>query len=247
MTGPVRLLQLAYDGRDFAGCPLLPGRRTIGSELGNALRRMGVVESPDFVSRTDAGVHARGQVAILRDPVRVAPGRMLELLDARLPSDLRCLGIAERPEVPSVVSKTYVYRLDLSVRGDPWAHRAWRPAVRVDTGALVGTAPLLEGERDWSAFARRGEQRSDLVRRIDRVRWSFEHGTACTIEGPGFTYRLVRSLVGAMVAVASGTCTLEQLHAALDGQASPAARQQAPARGLCLERIRFEEEVSWLR
>ena len=104
----------------------------------------------------------------------------------------------------------------------------------------------LPGRRDWRGFARRGEHREDLERTIDTVIWHAE-GThlVTTIGGDGFTYHLVRSLVEAMIAVATGTCRADELSAALAGRDSPAGRQQAPARGLCLDTVRYAPEPAW--
>lgn len=244
----MQLLELAYDGTAYAGCPPTARHPTIGSVLTEALAGMGVSAKPDFLSRTDAGVHARGQLVLIDGPWRLSPTRALELLDRHLPADVRCTGIAAVDGPPTVAGKHYRYRLDVSPRGNPWARQAWRPSMRFDAERLHEVAAAIPGERDWCAFVRRGEQRIDTTRRIDTVQWTEEDRLlCCDVHGEAFTYRLVRSLVGAMLSVASGTCTLEQFHAALDGRTTPAATQQAPACGLSLERIHLTSALLWVR
>lgn len=239
------LLSLAYDGRDLRGCPVVAGRRTVGGELQAALARLGVAEAVELVSRTDAGVHARGQVGVVASETRPASW-WVRGLDRHLPADLRCQGAAVVDAMPRVVAKTYAYTLDLAPHGDPFAaHRAWR--VPVDPDVVSGLVWRLEGTRDLRAFRRRGETRVDLVRTVHRAEVVREgHRLVIRLTGDGFVYRAVRSLVGAVVAVARGTCAEADLERALAGEVTAAARQQAPARGLCLEAVRLEPAVDWV-
>ena len=139
--------------------------------------------------------------------------------------------------------KTYTYTIDNGALGDPFRTRhAWRPPFRLDLAKLNTLAALIPGRRDWRGFARRGDHREveDFVRTITAVGWRAEGDLlVCTVSGDGFVYRLVRSLVGALVATAHGGCSRADLDAALAGQESPAGHQQAPAHGLCLELIRY--------
>jgi tRNA pseudouridine38-40 synthase len=149
--------------------------------------------------------------------------------------------------VHDAVAKTYSYTIDNGAVADPF-HRAfaWRPPFRLRLADLRRAAAAIPGQRDWQGFARRGDTRTDLVRRIDTVTWRADgDALVCTVTGASFTYRLVRSLVGAMVAVANGGCTKHDLTEALAGRRSPAGRQQAPAQGLCLERVRYDPELDW--
>ena len=85
---------------------------------------------------------------------------------------------------------------------------------------------MERGRRDWRGFARRGDHRDDLVRTLNAVDWRADgDGRVCTLVGDGFTYRLARSLVGAMVVVANGGCAMKDLELALTGAPSPAGRQ----------------------
>lgn len=233
----VRLLRIAYDGTHFAGCPALPGQRTICSALEQALAR---VQAPptalETLSRTDAGVHARGNVAVVELPRVFSPTELLAILARHLPEDLRCIAVATAPDRVHVLGKTYAYTLDVSAWGDPLrartAHRVPRPP---ELGRLARLSERLAGTHDFTAFRRGGETRHDLRRTLSRAQWVSGEGTLTfEVEGQGFTYRLVRSLVGGMIAVAIGACSEQDWHDALDGHPTHASRQTAPARGLCL-------------
>src|SRR5271170_2853916 len=253
---PSFALLLSYDGTAFAGWWRQPGRRTVAAELDAACRRIGEGTAAALgASRTDAGVHARGQVARLDLARAWAPRALLRALARQLPADLACHHLAA--VAPSwhpchdATAKTYRYRIDNAAIADPFAARfAWRPPFRLALTELAAAARAIPGRRDWGGFVRRGESRAGagaLVRTISRVEWQ-PAGTAldCTVTGEAFTYRLVRSLVGAMVAVAQGGCSASELTRALCGGDSPAGRQQAPACGLCLERVHYHQEPEWV-
>jgi tRNA pseudouridine38-40 synthase len=253
---PSFALHLAYDGTDFAGWWRQPGRRTVAAELDAACRRIGEA-APDAIgaSRTDAGVHARGQVARIACARAWSPVALLRALARQLPADLACqrVALAAPGWHPGhdASAKTYRYRIDNGAIADPFAARyAWRPPFRLALAELAAAARALPGRRDWGGFVRRGESRAGagaLVRTISRVEWQLAgDALECTVTGEAFTYRLVRSLVGAMVAVAQGGCSAAELGRALRGGASPAGRQQAPACGLCLERVHYASEPEWV-
>lgn len=238
------LLRLAYDGTDFAGCAPLPGERTVVGVVSDALARIG--QSPtlaEALSRTDAGVHARDNLAHVVLPREMPPRDLLRALDRHLPADARCLGVAPIEALPSPGLKTYAYRLDRTPHGDPFQARwSWRLLGPLDEAVLHELADATQGTHDLEAFRRTGETRDDLVRTFDAVSWRAEPGAlVCTITGRGFPYRLVRALVGGMVAVARGSHTPEAYRAALAGDASDGVcRHTAPARGLTLLRHAVE-------
>lgn len=240
------LVQLAYDGTDLRGAAALPGVRTVVGEVRAALARCGEADAVvEALSRTDAGVHASGQVVAidgLRHETRALAG-----LRRHLPPAIAALAAAAVVTAPVAVEKTYAYVLDLSCAGQPFATRfSWRPPYDVPLAGLHTAAALVPGDRDWRAFARRGETREDLRREIRAVRWRGVGDLAvCEVVGAGFTYRLVRSLVGAMIGVARGAYAEQDLVAALRGDAHPVAQEQAPACGLHLASILLHPEPAW--
>lgn len=239
------LLQLAYDGTDLHGCGPVDGGRSVLGELAAALGRLGVEADLDACSRTDAGVHATAQVVVVQTERRWTDGGWLRALDRHLPPDVRCVAVAQVDALPSVASKTYAYRLDLTPWGDP-AQARFRWRVGVDPDRVAALAPLLVGTHDLAAFRRRGETRTDLVRTITAAEVGRDAaGLELRVTGTGFAFRSVRSLVGAVLATARGACTEADLHAALGGRPSPAADHQAPARGLHLVAIELDPRPPW--
>jgi tRNA pseudouridine38-40 synthase len=255
-AGQHLLLLLAYDGSAYAGWWQQAGQRTVAGAVDAAWARLG--ESGircQGASRTDAGVHARGQVAEVMLQRAWEPRRAQHALDRHLDATCFCRAVALPPPgwqgVAAARSKTYVYTLCARPERDPWRHReVWQVPFALDLAALQAAAALIPGRHDWSAFRRRDESR-DLEqdggwRAIDCCTWS-EHGPwlQCRVRGEGFLHHLVRSLVGAMVAVAHGSCSLDQLRQAVAGVANPASRQQAPAHGLCLETVAYASAIAW--
>ena len=251
---PRYALLIAYDGTDFAGWWRQPGSRTVAGELDAAFARIGEPRAqPVGASRTDAGVHARGQVAHVDCERSWDPAQLAHVLARQLPDDLSCRAVAATNDdwhaVHAASGKTYRYRLHIALQSDPFVARriAWRPPFAVDLAALQQAAAAVRGELDASGFARRGEHRDDLRLRLDVVRW-YHRGDyrICQVRGTRFAYRLVRSLVGGMVATATGTVSQAEWRAAIAGEPSPAGQQQAPACGLCLERVHYSQPPRWL-
>lgn len=249
---PRYALLIAYDGSDFVGWWRQPGARTVAGELDAACARIGeTAAAPVGASRTDAGVHARGQVAHVDLARHWEPSVLHRALAGQLPADCSLRAVAPVADdwhaVHGATGKTYTYAIDNGVLGDPFRTRhAWRPPFRLDLATLTSLAALIPGRRDWRAFARRGDHREaeDFVRTITAADWRADGDLlVCTVTGDGFVYRLVRSLVGALVATAHGGCSRAELDAALAGQESPAGQQQAPAHGLCLERVHYPQEL----
>ncbi len=250
---PRYALLLAYDGTAFAGWWRQPDVRNVGGVLDAAFARLGEPTAAAIgASRTDAGVHARGQVAHVDCARMWTPAELARALARHLPPDVACQGIAEvEPEwhaVHDARGKTYRYRLDVGAAAEPFlAPRiSWRPPFLVDLPALRAAATPLRGDLDLCAFARRGEHRKDLRTQLATVDW-YVRGRflICRIRGSRFGYRLVRSLVGGMVATATGTVTTAQWLSAIAGNVTPAAQQQAPACGLCLERVHYAVPPRW--
>ena len=250
---PRYALLLAYDGTAFAGWWRQPDARSVGGVLDAAFTRLGEPAAAAVgASRTDAGVHARGQVAHVDCTRAWATDELARALARHLPPDVVCRGVAavtdEWHAVHDASGKTYRYRLDVGVEAEPFlAPRiSWRPPFAVGLTALQDAAAAVVGEQDLSAFARRGEHRDDLRTHLAAVNWYLRgRYLICRVRGSRFGYRLVRSLVGGMVATATGTVSTAQWRAAIDGTVTPAARQQAPACGLCLERVHYATPPRW--
>jgi tRNA pseudouridine38-40 synthase len=248
LGSPMRLLlRLVYEGSDLSGCPEQPGHRTVCGLLRGALQQLGTEpELVETLSRTDAGVHAVGNVGHVVIGRARSPAALLRGLDRHLPLDVRVTGVAPVEAPPRPGPKTYRYRIDLSPYGE--AHRArftWRPQGRAPSVEVLDPlAHALVGERDWSPFRRADETRDDLVRRVLDARWSDQgQERVFTIMGEGFPYRFVRAVVGGMLAAARREAPLADWRHALE-HGGGLCRQTAPARGLCLEGVSLPG-VTW--
>lgn len=248
---PRYALLVAYDGTGFAGWWRQPGARTVAGTLDEACARIGEAGAEAVgASRTDAGVHAQGQLAHLDLHRAWDPSRLVLALNRHLPSDVAVRAAAavdaDWHAVHGVRRKTYRYRIDTGAAPDPFlARTAWRLA-GLDARRLAAAAALVPGRRDWAAFVRRGDHREDTVCRVLSCRWRW-HGSeaACDIAADGFIYRLARSLAGGMALVGRGAADLDDWRAALDGRTAESARQQAPAHGLSLLRVVHRRPPAW--
>jgi tRNA pseudouridine38-40 synthase len=247
---PRYALRLAYDGTAYRGWWRHPDGTGVADRLDAACRRIGEAGGVVGACRTDAGVHAEGQVAHL-DCCRERPAASLpDRLNRQLPADLVCLAAARVPTdwhaVHTAVGKIYRYRLHVGRLPDPFvATQTWRRPGPTRERLIAAAAPLV-GEHDFTAFVRRGDHRHDHRCRIETIEWTADGDElVCRIAGDRFIMRLVRSLIGLMVATATGQVDRRQITAAFAGQVNAACRHQAPAHGLCLERITHDPEPAW--
>lgn len=254
-AGRRRALRLAYDGEGFAGWQLQPGRRTVQGELEEALRRLcGQAVRVTGSGRTDAGVHALGQVAHFDDPRGLPPGRLALALNAHLPPDLRVLAAAVAPgdfhARHDARDKTYVYQLHVPGGRDQPAGRAELPPLRrrtwhstggpVDLQAMRQAAALLLGRHDFTALSKRMDDDRGSVRTLRSVRvLRAPHGVRLLVTGDGFLYGMVRLIAGLLLDVGRGrrrADTVPELLAAADRARGPPS---LPGHALCLWRVRY--------
>ncbi|MEX0913716.1 MAG: tRNA pseudouridine(38-40) synthase TruA [Demequina sp.] len=255
---------MAYDGTAYHGWAEQPGLPTIQQALHEALARVLRTDAKVRVvaaGRTDAGVHARGQVAhvdVPRDAWEVVPGRsglapaqsLRERLDGVLPDDIVIHACDEAPDGFdarfSAVERRYVYRISDSPRTrDPLQRRhvLWHPR-GVDVEALARASATLTGLRDFSPFCRAREG-ATTVRDLLEFHWERQVTGAdaglvtATVRADAFCHSMVRSLVGAVLAVGEGRRDMAWLArvAAYDGR-SPAVKVAA-AHGLTLEGVTY--------
>jgi len=246
------LLTVAYDGEGFAGFARQPSARTIAGELDGAVRSLSPTASHvRGASRTDAGVHARGQ-RVAFDTELVIPSRgWVMALNAELPKQIVIVRAAEsapgfEPRFHAV-QKTYRYVLLESEINDPFrAGRCWRVGERLNHDAMQSAAIPLLGEHDFSAFRAAGDERTETVRRLLRI--EVRRGvddprlTEIFVEGDRFMYRMVRIIVGSLVDVGAGRLDPSRLGLALrEGQRALLGRT-APPDGLCLDSVVLDDE-----
>jgi tRNA pseudouridine38-40 synthase len=248
----VRLrFDLGYDGSDFHGWGRQPGLRTVQQVVEDAL---GVVLGVGSIQvtvagRTDAGVHARGQVAhtdIPADAWSQAAGAATRRLNRLLPDDVRVWSAGPAPTGFdarfSALWRRYSYRVcDDQARADPLRRRdtLWHRH-RLDVDAMNEAARACLGEHDFAAFCRRREG-ATTIREVFRLDWARpEPGLAvATVTADAFCHNMVRALTGALMSVGDGSKSAAWVADLLAARRRDSAVRVAPAHPLCLEEVGY--------
>jgi tRNA pseudouridine38-40 synthase len=243
------LLQVAYDGTAFSGWATQPDARTVEDALRGAVRALDPRATPPRgTSRTDAGVHAEGQMAAFDTHLDIPPRGWVLALNQHLPDDVavrraRAVPVGYAPRFASR-QKRYAYRLLLDKVRDPLLRtRAWRLGFDMDTDLLAREARSLVGTHDFCAFRTAGDARAETVRTIASARLertSDPRELRFVIEGNAFLYNMVRIVTGTLVDVARGRLPEGTIAAAIAGKERRLAGQTAPAHGLVLEEITLD-------
>ncbi|WP_329135512.1 tRNA pseudouridine(38-40) synthase TruA [Streptomyces sp. NBC_01476] len=252
-AGSVRVrLDLAYDGAGFSGWAKQRERRTVQGELEAAIRTVLRLPEPvelTVAGRTDAGVHARGQVAHVDLPADVwaAHGDQLRRrLAGRLPADVRVWTATKAPAGFnarfSAIWRRYAFRIGDHPGGvDPLlrGHVLWhdRP---VDVAAMNEAAALLLGEHDFAAYCKKREGATTIRTLLD-LRWerTAEGLAEATVRADAFCHNMVRALIGAMVLVGDGHRPVTFPAAVLAGRVRDSAVRVLRPHGLTLEEVGY--------
>ena len=248
---PRRRLRLlvAYDGTDFHGFAPNRGVPTVGGALADGLARvLGHDVSLTCAGRTDAGVHAWGQVVTLDTPADVEPGEVVRRLGklcgpAIVVRDADWVSEAFDAR-RSATAREYRYTIVNRAVPDPLVRRmAWHVAGSLDVDAMSEAAAALVGEHDFSSFCRRPKEPrgASLVRIVRRARVHplGDGMLRFTIEASSFCQQMVRSVVGTLVDVGRGRLAPDALPGIIAARDRAAAGSLAPAAGLCLWRVRY--------
>lgn len=242
------LLEVAYDGTDFHGWAAQSGVRTVEDTLRGAVLALDPRASRvRGTSRTDAGVHAEGQLVAF-DTEHDIPARGWTLgLNQHLPEDVAVR--SARPVPPGFAprfaarGKRYRYRVLADPVRDPrWRTRAWRVS-EVDPAAMQREGEAAVGTHDFAAFRSAGDERATTVRTLTRV--DVERGAdprvlSVVVEGNAFLYNMVRILVGTMVDAGRGRLAPGAVARALETRERRVAGITAPAHGLVLEQVHLD-------
>lgn len=242
----IRLL-LEYDGTRYHGWQRQKNADTLQEVLETALGRLTGEEVRLIGSgRTDAGVHALGQVANFQTGSRIPLKAFHEGLNSILPWDIAILEAQEAPPQfharKAARAKTYEYRiLNRPTRSPVYHYYAWWLSVPLDLPAMALAAAALPGEHDFTAFRASGSDNLNPVRRVHEAGWRAQGGGRLNfaITANGFLRGMVRSLVGTLVEIGKGKCPPETLKELLSTGDRHRAGPTAPPQGLFLVEVSY--------
>lgn len=236
---------IAYDGSGFSGYQVQPKGRTVQAEVENVLSKMHKGESVRIAAsgRTDAGVHAKGQVVHFDSPLGIPAERWRTALNSLLPDDISVLSV-EKASVDfharfDAVGKEYRYMLHLSEVRDPFQRNyAYRYPYPLKLEAMKEASLHLLGTHDFTSFCAAKTEVVDKVRTIETIEFLSE-GDLLTIRfvGSGFLYNMVRILVGTLLEVGSGDRLPEEIPSILKRKDRRFAGKTSPAQGLYLWKV----------
>ena len=242
------LLKVEYDGTRYHGWQRQPNAKTVEESI---LAALGTVFGTDIpiraCSRTDAGVHARGQIAQIRIPETFPLNRLFFSLNSLLPKDISILDMIE-VDLDFLIGrehcgKLYVYRINNSpipkaIHGEYY----WWIKKRLDIASMRESAQFLVGTHDFSAFRGKGCTQHKLIKTIRQIRVSescrsvYRH-IEFSVEGSGFLKNMIRIMVGTCIDIACGRLKSDAIEKALKSGLRSDAGQTAPAKGLMLEQV----------
>lgn len=242
-------LTVAYDGTNYCGWQVQPNGITVQEVLERCLEDLtGKKTEIIGASRTDAGVHALGNVAVFDTDMRMPGEKFSFALNQRLPEDIR---IEKAEEVPGDFhprywesEKTYVYRILNRQFPIPtqrlYTHFTYVP---LDIEKMAEAGRYLVGEHDFKSFCGAGAQVKTTVRRVQEVSVVREDDLiTIKIRGKGFLYNMVRIIAGTLMEIGGGMYSPEHMKEILEARDRQAAGPTAPARGLTLMGIQYLEE-----
>jgi tRNA pseudouridine38-40 synthase len=239
-------LTIAYDGTAFAGWQMQLNQRTVQGVVEDALRAFdGERVVVHAAGRTDAGVHAAGQVISFALKSSIAPDALQRALNVTLPGDVRVMHAEEAPDTFnarfSPQRKTYRYAIYTEAVVPPHIrHFVWQVRQRLDLDAMNAAAAALLGEHDFNAFQAAGGDVITSRREVFASRLSRQDAhITYEITGSGFLKQMVRNIAGTLVDIGKGRRPVEDLRRILESRDRTQASATAPARGLTLWSVEY--------
>jgi tRNA pseudouridine38-40 synthase len=240
-------LSIAYDGTRYGGWQLQPNTHTIQEAIEQAVAKLaGRAVRVHGSGRTDAGVHARAQVANCSFATKLALRILLLALNANIPEDIRVIRIQEVDGKFharfSAKGKEYRYQIDCGIVANPFLRAyAWHHPRPLDIAVMRHAAKLLVGRHDFSALSANPMRTIETpVRKVSKLTVTKRDNVlTISIRADGFLYKMVRSIVGALVKVGEGRLTTEELQTLMRAKKRTALIETAPARGLFLWNVRY--------
>jgi tRNA pseudouridine38-40 synthase len=240
-------LTVEYDGTDFSGWQVQPGQRTVQGDLEAAMADLaGEDVRVTGAGRTDAGVHALGQVANVPTSLTLPVEKIGAALNARLGRDVRVVHVEDVPESFharfDAVSRSYFYLIG-GEESALWRRNRWFVSARLDREAMREALVCLEGEHDFSSFCLAGSEPDHHRCRVTAISLECEadFGGLHTVRitANRFLRGMVRSIVGTLVEVGRGKTSPDEFERILEARDRGAAGPTAPPHGLYLEAVRY--------
>jgi tRNA pseudouridine38-40 synthase len=248
-------LTLAYDGTAYGGWQVQPNARTIQAELEAAFATIvGAPVRTVASGRTDAGVHALGQVVSVDCATRLDPETLCRALNANLPRDIAVLALRVAPPgfhaIRDAVRKRYRYVIQDGPPRDVFLRAyAWQWPQPLDVPAMQRAAQQLVGTHDFASFETSGSERVTSVRTItdlpvQRRAGAIRDQVLIEVEADGFLYNMVRNIVGTLVEVGRGKQPPDWVTEVLAAKDRKQAGMTAPPQGLFLVRVHYDGDLA---
>ena len=240
-------LTIEYDGTNFAGYQVQPSKRTVQSELEDALLKIYGERVPTFASgRTDAGVHALGAVVHFDAPKQIK-NNIQDALNSFLPADLKVVKVEKVSDDFdarfSTKKKTYGYKFYLSRYERPlFENKALRVNDNIDVDKMKEACKYIVGKHDFTSFVARKSRKTDFVREIYSAE-IIDTADGCfmfKISGNGFLYNMVRIIMGTLLFVGSGKFKPEEIENIIDAKDRQKAGKTVPPHGLYLLSVEYD-------
>ncbi len=247
MTNTV--ITISYDGTAYSGFQIQANANTVQAELERALAV--IYKEPVRITgagRTDAGVHALGQVANFIAPFTIENDKLPHALNCLLPDDIVVTAVHDAEDSFharfDATGKLYSYSIDRALHPQIFRRLyTWHMPESLNLDMLRAAGKLFEGTHDFKAFQAAGATITDTVRTIYSVSVTENRSDkilTITYNGRGFLYRMVRMITGTLIRVGRGKLSLPEVEAALSGNNPSASGPTAPPHGLCLEKVFYK-------
>ncbi len=240
-------LMVQYDGSRYKGWAKQKNLdNTIQGKLETVLSKLFEKNVEVLGSgRTDAGVHAKGQICNFHVDTNLTAEDVMEYANRYLPEDIAVISAKEASERfharYNVGSKKYVYTIDNGKKPDVFLRKyAWSIPDKLNLKAMRNAASYLVGTLDFTSFTDNSKTNKSMVKTIEKIEIE-KKGNIITVavKGDGFLYHMVRIIVGTLVDIGLGTRTPESINATIEEKRRSEAGQLAPAKGLCLEKVYY--------
>lgn len=239
---------VAYEGTTYFGWQRQSSKESVQGTIEAALSKIFQKEVLIVgAGRTDRGVHAKKQVCIATLPKEIPLYKLERSLNSLLPDDISIFDIEEAPQdfhpCFSAAGKIYKYTISTKKILNPFArHHSFHYPYPLDMALLSAAIPVFIGTKDFSAFAKQIEKEGspNPVKTIYSITCTkTKDGFTLTFHGSGFLYKMVRNITGALINVAAKKITIDNLITILQSKKNTHNLLQAPARGLCLEKVLY--------